>query len=100
VMKALIKKEPAYLKPQKVQQFEILGCDFMADASGKLWLLEINQGPDAPTFEDNHLKATLWDRFWQDMVDEFAIPCALKILPKNNYAHFTQILTPNESYSR
>ncbi|MGE3319229.1 MAG: YheC/YheD family protein [Candidatus Berkiella sp.] len=99
VMKALLAKQPDYLKPQATPIFEIFGFDFTKDSSGKLWLLEINQGPDMPTFEDNPLKAGLWLRFWQDIVDEFVIPCALGVAPKSEYAHFTQVLTRGESYS-
>lgn len=99
VISALIKQNPGYLQPTAERHFEIFGLDFMADETGKLWLLEINQGPDAPTFEENHLHATLWQRFWQDMIDEFAIPCALNIPPKSDYAHFTRILTVKQSYS-
>jgi hypothetical protein len=99
VMKALVKKEPSYFKPQKFHKFEIFGFDFMADETGKLWLLEINQGPDAPTFEENHLNPILWERFWQDIIDDFAIPVALNTPPKSGYAHFKQILTKGQSYS-
>lgn len=99
VMVALLKKEPSFLKPQPQRLFELFGCDFMQDETGKLWLLEINQGPDAPTFEDNHLHTVLWDRFWQDIIDDFVLPVAQNVPPKGDYAHFTQILTSNESYS-
>lgn len=99
VMQALLAKQPDYLKPQATPIFEIFGFDFTKDASGKLWLLEINQGPDMPTFEDNPLKAGLWQRFWQDIIEEFVIPCAQKVPPKSEYAHFKQVLTKKESYS-
>jgi len=99
VMKALVKKEPVFLKPNKTLKFEIFGFDFMKDDSGKLWLLEINQGPDAPTFEENHLNVVLWERFWQDIIDDFAIPVALHNRQKREYAHFNQVLTKSESYS-
>ncbi|HRE31178.1 MAG TPA: hypothetical protein PLD88_04310, partial [Candidatus Berkiella sp.] len=46
VFNALLKKEPSYLKQQNEKHFEIFGFDFMKDETGKLWLLEINQGPD------------------------------------------------------
>ncbi len=99
ILTALLKEHPEYLKPQKVKKFEIFGFDFMLDDKGKLWLLEINQAPDAPTFEENKLDPILWQPFWQDIIDEFVVPIALQTKPKTNYAHYQQILSANATYS-
>lgn len=98
-LKALLKEFPNFLKPQKTKIFEIFGFDFILDQNGKIWLLEINQSPDAPTFENNCLDDLLWKGFWQDIIDDFVLPIGLKVLPKNNYSHFTQLLSKNECYS-
>ncbi len=100
VIKALLKKEPTYLKRHHEKVFEIFGFDFILDAQGKLWLIEINQGPDAPTFEENRLDKILWQPFWQDIIEEFVLPIALETPPKKGYAHFTQVLSPKACYSR
>jgi tubulin--tyrosine ligase len=97
-MQGLLKKAPGFLQPQKKQAFEIFGFDFMRDQKGKIWLIEINQAPDAPTFEENKLDNILWDVFWQDIIDDFVLPIALKVPPKRQYAHFTQILTSSQCY--
>ncbi len=99
VLKALLKSFPDYLKPQATKIFEIFGFDFMLDNNGKVWLIEINQAPDAPTFEENALDKILWDVFWQDIIDEFVLPIALNSKPKHDYARFTQLLNQSECYS-
>lgn len=99
VLSALLKEHPEYLKPQKLKKFEIFGFDFILDDKGKLWLLEINQAPDAPTFEENKLDPILWEPFWQDIIDEFVVPIALNTPPKRSYAHYQQILSAKASYS-
>jgi tubulin--tyrosine ligase len=99
IFKAIIKENPSYLQSQKEKAFEIFGFDFMQDQNKKLWLLEINQAPDAPTFEENKLDNILWAGFWQDIIDEFVIPISQQIAPKRGYAHYTQLLTAKECYS-
>ncbi|MBS0288078.1 MAG: hypothetical protein JSR17_12330 [Proteobacteria bacterium] len=99
VLTGLLKTFPAYLKPQALKKFEIFGFDFMLDNTGKLWLIEINQAPDAPTFEENKLDDILWKPFWQDIIDEFVIPIALGDKAPRNYAHYQRILSANECYS-
>lgn len=99
VIKALLKTAPSYLKKREAKIFEIFGFDFMMDEQEKLWLLEINQGPDAPTFEENRMNALLWDPFWTDIIEDFVLPIALKTEPRNHYAHFTQVLTQKASYA-
>lgn len=97
VIKALVKIAPDYLKPNKLKIFEIFGFDFIKDRKGKIWLLEINQGPDAPTFEDNVLDKILWDNFWKDIVEDFVLPIALD-KPTKEYKHFRQLLKAKECY--
>lgn len=99
VMKALIKTSPHYLRPSKVKVFEIFGFDFMRDQNGKLWLLEVNQAPDAPTFEENKLDTILWKGFWENIVDEFVLPIAKGVPPKRHYAHYTHLLKAQDCYS-
>ncbi|MBS0290361.1 MAG: hypothetical protein JSS07_10070 [Proteobacteria bacterium] len=99
IFKALIKAYPNYLKPSSNKIFEIFGFDFMLDDNGRLWLLEINQAPDAPTFEENKLNDILWQVFWQDILDDFVLPIALKTKQEHQYQHFTQILPAKKCYS-
>jgi tubulin--tyrosine ligase len=100
VIKGLLTQHPLYLAPNKTKKFEIFGFDFIKDDKGKVWLLEINQSPDAPTFEANTLDPVLWQPFWQDILNEFVLPIALNTPPKNGYTHYLQLLKPNECYSK
>lgn len=98
VIKGLLKESPHYLAPAQHKVFEIFGFDFIKDQQGKVWLLEINQGPDAPTFEENMLDDILWNKFWQDIIEDFVLPIALNTEPKNHYKHFKQVLSAKECY--
>lgn len=99
VMRGLLKISPDYLKKSPINIFEIFGFDFICDDTGKVWLLEINQGPDTPTFEENALNEILWDKFWEDIRDDFVLPIALKTKPKRNYKNFTCVLKSKECFS-
>jgi tubulin--tyrosine ligase len=96
--KALLKQAPYFLAPQKTKVFEIFGYDFMLDDKGKLWLLEINQSPDMPMFEDNPMKAPLWQPFWQNIVDEFVIPIALQQAPQQQYHYYQQCFSASDAF--
>lgn len=99
-MVALIEEHPSYLRPTKIKRFEIFGFDFIMDANKKMWLLEINQGPDAPTFEDNALNPILWDPFWNTIIGDFVLPVSLGVAPKEHFHSLLQILPPTKVYSR
>jgi len=99
VMKILLKKYPTYLVFDKIKKFELFGFDFILDQNNKLWLLEINQSPDAPTFEENKLTTILWEPFWEDIIHDFVLPIALENNSRLDYKNFTQILRPC-AYSR
>jgi len=96
VMRVLLKRYPNYLKRDKIPKFEIFGFDFIKDNNKKLWLLEINQGPDAPTFEENKLNEPLWNVFWQSIVNDFVIPCATDQSPLKDYQGFEQLFTKRQ----
>lgn len=74
VFKVLLKKHRFFLWPRTVKAFELLGFDFILDNNKKLWLLEINQGPDFPVEEDHPMNAKLWDPFWQTILNGFVRP--------------------------
>lgn len=96
----LVKKFPKYLKPNQ-PAMELFGYDFMLDDEQKLWLLEINQGPDCPMIPDHCLNDSLWYPFWQQVVEEFVIPIASKTTnhrPSEQYFH--QVLAQKQCYSR
>lgn len=99
-VRGLLKLAPCYLAPQKTKIFEIFGFDFILDQNDKVWLLEINQGPDAPTFEENRLNALLWDPFWQNIISDFVLPIAFNQPPQMARAQFSQVLVDKEVYSR
>lgn len=97
ILEAILTLAPAYLQRQKIKKMEIFGFDFMLDQEKKLWLLEINQSPDAPTFEENSLEAVLWTPFWQNIVDNFVLPIALNTpFPKHPPESMLEILTAND----
>lgn len=99
VFKALIHDAPDYCAPDKPQRFEIFGCDFLLDDAQKLWLLEINQGPDAPMYEDNPLKPLLWEPFWQDVIDQFVLPIAHQTAGPIQHPHFERLFSKSQAYS-
>ncbi|HET9843625.1 MAG TPA: hypothetical protein VFP93_03085, partial [Gammaproteobacteria bacterium] len=59
VFQAVLAVFPRYLQINNTQIFEIFGFDFLLDANNKLWLLEINQGPDFPLDTDHPLYKNL-----------------------------------------
>ncbi len=97
-VKDLLKRFPYFLKPQKTKIFEIFGFDFMLDATGKIWLLEINQGPDAPTFEENCLDEIFWHKFWEDIIQDFVLPIAFNT-PQREYKNFSRLLSSHQCFS-
>lgn len=74
VVMSVVALFPDYLKPTETQSFEIFGFDFILDARGKVWLLEVNQGPDFPMNVDHPLNESLWEPFWSDVVESFVLP--------------------------
>lgn len=71
---ALLGEYPNYLRQDDKPKFEIFGFDFMLDQANRLWLIEINQGPDFPVDPNHPLFSTLWDPFWHDVTDNFVLP--------------------------
>lgn len=100
IAKGMVKAYPNYLKPSAVQKFEIFGFDFILDDKKKLWLLEVNQGPDAPMFEENPLKHTLWEDFWKYIIGDFVLPIATQSPPQYAYEAFSLVLPKEVCYSR
>lgn len=96
---AVVQMAPQYLTQKKVKAFEIFGYDFILDDQGKLWLLEVNQAPDAPTFEENWLNEPFWQPFWHNLVDEFVIPIALGTGPQNHYQFYHHVLKAKDVMS-
>lgn len=56
--------------------FALFGVDFMVDASGRAWLLEVNHGPCFPIHETHPLQRYLYRDFWQSIIDYFVLPAA------------------------
>ncbi len=100
-VKQLLKVSPQYLKPQNTKIIELFGYDFMLDNNGKLWLLEINQGPDCPMVPEHVLNDSLWYPFWQDIVENFVLPIAKgQTEPNIKGCHFQKVLDRKQCYSR
>lgn len=99
LFRALCREHPTYLDPKASPRFEIFGCDFMEDATGRLWLLEVNQGADAPMYEDNPLKPILWQPFWDDVVNDLVLPVANGQLKSIQNPHFCPILSASDCYA-
>ncbi|MFO1258486.1 MAG: hypothetical protein U1E78_08790 [Gammaproteobacteria bacterium] len=76
---ALLSEYPNYLRRDEKAKFEIFGFDFMLDQANRLWLIEINQGPDFPVDPNHPLFDTLWDPFWHDVTDNFVLPLFAEI---------------------
>lgn len=96
----LLKMYPSYLRPDKIKRFEIFGFDFIMDENKKMWLLEINQGPDAPMFETNALNPILWDPFWNTVIEDFVLPVSFGMAPRDHYDSLVQVLPRSKTYSR
>ena len=75
-MQAFKKTAPEYFSYKKQKNFDILGFDFLLDDNFKLWLLEINHGPNFPKDEPHVLKEPLYNPFWKFVVDNFVLPIA------------------------
>lgn len=63
-------------KPKDIPTLALFGVDFMLDAEGRLWLLEVNHGPCFPVEKDHPLQPYLYEGFWKAVVDEFVEPMA------------------------
>tara|TARA_R110002110_G_scaffold121431_2_gene297274 strand:+ start:107194 stop:108240 length:1047 start_codon:yes stop_codon:yes gene_type:complete len=99
-VKQIIKRYPQYLKTQNTKKVELFGYDFMLDTNGKLWLIEINQGPDCPMIFDHVLNESLWYPFWQDVVNDFVLPIATEQKQQQPSGNFQQVLETKQCYSR
>lgn len=77
---ALLAEYPHYLTQNDRPKFEIFGFDFILDSDNRLWLVEINQGPDFPVDPKHPLFNTLWDPFWHDITDNFVLPLFPKFM--------------------
>ncbi len=77
VLRHFLNQFPEVIQIHSQPAFELLGFDFACDAQGKVWLLEVNHGPDCPRPVDNHpLYTTFWIPFWHSIAEEFALPIA------------------------
>jgi hypothetical protein len=75
VMNEFFSQFPTVIQKQSKSAFELLGFDFSCDAEGRVWLLEVNHGPDCPRPVDNHpLYDSFWVPFWESIAQEFVLP--------------------------
>lgn len=78
IIHALQKKHPQAFQCKSNPALALFGFDFMADSSGKVWLLEANHAPCFPTSETHPLQQSVYHDFWQALIDAFVIPIAEK----------------------
>jgi hypothetical protein len=69
---------PLAFVTKKEQAFSLFGVDFMIDSTGRAWLLEANHGPCFPINDDHPLQAHLYNEFWRNVINSFALPIASK----------------------
>lgn len=75
VLRHFLHQFPQVTERRSKPAFELLGFDFSCDEQGKIWLLEVNHGPDCPRPIDNHpLYNPFWVPFWRSVAEEFVIP--------------------------
>lgn len=89
ILTCLNQEFPNYLINDGTPKIELLGIDFILDKKERLWLLEINQGPDFPVDPLHPLYESLWDPFWHRLVDDFVKP--LFKLNQTHRAHWLKI---------
>lgn len=76
VINGLIKEYPQALHNKNDPKLAIFGFDFMVDQQETVWLLEANHGPCFPVDQEHPLQKTLYDGFWQGVVQDFIFPMA------------------------
>ncbi|KTD64765.1 ATP-grasp domain-containing protein [Legionella spiritensis] len=76
VLAGLNREFPQAFQCGERRRMAIFGFDFMADDTGRLWLLEANHGPCFPVEDEHPLQRYLYDDFWQAFIDAFVTPVA------------------------
>lgn len=93
VIQALQKKHPHAFICHQDRALSIFGFDFLVDIDFRVWLLEANHGPCFPTTEAHPLHRYLYEEFWQNFINSFVIPVAIKQKPASILYHpFESIL--------
>lgn len=67
---------PEVFENKRPKHLAFFGFDFMVDQHEKVWLLEANHGPCFPVDENHPLQKTLYQPFWQAVVEEIIEPLA------------------------
>lgn len=76
VTRAAIASFPQAVNTPKERTFALFGFDFMLDDMQRVWLLEVNHGPCFPVEEDHPLQASLYQDFWEGVLEQFILPIA------------------------
>lgn len=76
LVRALQRRFPEAFVFEQRRMFALFGVDFMVDASGRVWLLEVNHGPCFPVTDEHPLQAHLYKDFWRAIIDYFVLPVA------------------------
>lgn len=76
LLSVLTQQYPRVFRPHQPRRFAIYGFDFLADANHNIWLLEANHGPCFPTLAEHPLQIPVYNRFWQQFIEQFLEPLA------------------------
>lgn len=77
VMSRLQTRFPPAFQCGDQRKIALFGVDFLADDTGRIWLLEANHGPCFPVDDAHPLAKHLYHDFWRGLVGSLILPDAI-----------------------